>query len=362
VPDLPAVLRAGLRQLGDQVTAPAPSPAPLSRAEQGIGRRDPLAPRGMVRFLTKPAAFFAANWAAMLGILTVVGIVPALAGATRVTGDLAQYEEEAFTSTLRHVRRTLQRDGPASVLLLLVLGGIGLNGLVLPRLTPDLRVFAVGLMLPVVWGLVGVLSAYVAVAAQDAAAARSEVMLRALALVVRRPAAALAAPALVALLSPLWLLAPLTIACGFSIPPWVLGRLWGVGRDGGRRGGRSGSAPPQLPHQHLRVVGLRGTHLPAVPGEHLAGGVAGHRDRAEVAHRRALGDRGPGPAPPRIARAAVEDLVHRQGGAVARIDHGGDPQRVRVLRVDRTEPGVVLLVGEQLRAGVREVVHLPGAR
>src|SRR5699024_11572626 len=52
-------------------------------------------------------------------------------------------------------------------------------------------------------------------------------------LVVRRPAAALAAPALVALLSPLWLLAPLTIACGFSIPPWVLGRLWGVGRDGG---------------------------------------------------------------------------------------------------------------------------------
>jgi len=215
------------------VTAPAPSPAPLSRAEQGIGRRDPLAPRGMVRFLTKPAAFFAANWAAMLGILTVVGIVPALAGATRVTGDLAQYEEEAFTSTLRHVRRTLRRDGPASALLLLVLGGIGLNGLVLPRLAPDLRVFAVGLMLPVVWGLVGVLSAHVAVAAQDAAAARGDVMLRALALVVRRPAAALAAPALVALLSPLWLLAPLTIACGFSIPPWVLGRLWGVGRDGG---------------------------------------------------------------------------------------------------------------------------------
>src|SRR5699024_3943953 len=74
------------------------------------------------------------------------------------------------------------------------------------------------------------------------------------------------------------------------------------------------------------------------------------------------GDRGPGSAPPRIARAAVEDLVHRQGGAVARIDHGGDPQRVRVIRVDRAEPGVVLLVGEQLRPGVREVVHLPGAR
>src|SRR5699024_4856810 len=248
VPDLPAVLRAGLRQLGDQVTAPAPHPpapsappsvppsaavsapdggpaasGPLpSRAERGLGRRDPLEARGMVRFLTKPAAFFAANWAAMLGILTVIGIVPALAGATRVTGDLEQYEDEAFTSTLRHVRRTLLRDGPASLLLLLVLGGLVLNALVLPRLQPDLRVFAVGLMLPVLWVLVSVLSAYVAVASRDAGAERSEVMLRALALVMRRPVAALAAPALVVLLSPVWLLAPLTIACGFSVPPWIL--------------------------------------------------------------------------------------------------------------------------------------------
>src|SRR5699024_11446273 len=91
---------------------PASSRPPPSRAERGLGRRDPLEARGMVRFLTKPAAFFAANWAAMLGILTVIGIVPALAGATRVTGDLEQYEDEAFTSTLRHVRRTLLRDGP----------------------------------------------------------------------------------------------------------------------------------------------------------------------------------------------------------------------------------------------------------
>ena len=228
------------------VSAPDGGPAasgPLpSRAERGLGRRDPLEARGMVRFLTKPAAFFAANWAAMLGILTVIGIVPALAGATRVTGDLEQYEDEAFTSTLRHVRRTLLRDGPASLLLLLVLGGLVLNALVLPRLQPDLRVFAVGLMLPVLWVLVSVLSAYVAVAARDAGAERSEVMLRALALVMRRPVAALAAPALVVLLSPVWLLAPLTIACGFSVPPWILGRLWGDPRaEGARRPGGVGS-------------------------------------------------------------------------------------------------------------------------
>src|SRR5699024_9998567 len=108
-----------------------------------------------------------------------------------------------------------------------------------------------------------------------------------------------------------------------------------------------------------RVVVLRGAHLAAVPGEHLTLRVAGHGDRAEVAHGRVFGDRGPGPAAPGIAGAAVEDLVDAQRGAVARIDHGGDPQGVRIRRVDRAEAGVVLLVGEQLRAGVREVADLP---
>ncbi|MGP9536373.1 hypothetical protein ACT3SP_00075 [Brachybacterium sp. AOP43-C2-M15] len=201
--------------------------APLSRAERGIGRRDPLEPRGLVRLLATPAAFLSANWAAMLGILTVVGIVPALAAATRVTGDLEQHRDSAFTSALAHMRRTLRRDLPASLLLVLVLAGLVGNGLVLPRLDPSVRVFAVGVTVPVLWLLVTVMSAYVAVAARDQGAAREAVVLSALSLVTRRPLAALAAPALVVLLSPLWLLAPLTIACGFSVPPWILGRLWG---------------------------------------------------------------------------------------------------------------------------------------
>ncbi|MGP9846118.1 hypothetical protein [Brachybacterium sp. 107] len=199
----------------------------LSRFERGIGRRDPLEARGLVRFLTKPAAFLGANWAALLGILTVIGIVPALAGATRTTSDLEQYEDAAFTTTLGHVRRTLRRDAPMSILLLLVLGGIGANALVLPRMAPSTRVFAVGLMLPVVWVMVALLSAYVVAAARDQLADRPTVVLRALALVARRPLSALLAPALVVALSPVWLLAPLTIACGFSVPPWVVGRVWG---------------------------------------------------------------------------------------------------------------------------------------
>lgn len=199
----------------------------LSRAERGIGRRDPLEPRGLVRLLVKPAAFLGANWAALLGVLSVVGIVPALAGATRVTGDLAQYEDAAFTSALRHMRRTLLRDAPASLLLLLVAGGIGGNALVLPRLDPSLRVFAVGLLVPVLWVLIAVLSAYVVAAARDQVSERAEILVAALGLMRSRPLAALVAPALVALLSPLWLLAPLTIAIGLSVPPWIVGRLWG---------------------------------------------------------------------------------------------------------------------------------------
>lgn len=182
----------------------------------------------MVRLLVKPAAFLASNWAAMLGVLTVVGIVPALSGATRITADLSQYEDSAFTSTLGHLRRTLRRDAPASMLLLLVLcGGVG-NAMVLPQLDPSLRVFAVGVTLPVLWMLVAVLSAYIVIAARDAATERSQVVVATLALVIHRPVAALVAPGLIVLLSPLWLLAPLTIACGFSIPPWVVGRLWGA--------------------------------------------------------------------------------------------------------------------------------------
>lgn len=215
---------------------PAPAP-PLTRADRGVGRRDPLEARGLVRFFVRPAAFIAANGAALIGALSVVGLVPALAGATRVTGDLAEHEDSAFRETLAHLRRTWRRDLPVSLLLLLVVAGILGNGLVLPGLEASLRVFAVGATLPVLWVLVSVLSAYVAVAALDSSTDRSTTVLRALALVMRRPLAALVAPALIVLLSPLWLLAPLTIACGLSVPPWVLGRLWSAGTVVGEHGG-----------------------------------------------------------------------------------------------------------------------------
>ena len=221
------------------------SPAPMvgrpsARAARGAGRRDPLEARGLVRVLTRPAAFLGVNWAALLAVLSVVGIVPALAGATRVTGDLARHEDEAFTATLGHVRRTLRRDGPASLVLLGVAAGIGANALVLPRLDASLRVFAVGALLPVVWMLIAALSAYVDAASRDLTSDRRDLVHGALVLMRSRPLAVLAAPPLIALLSPLWLLAPLTIAVGFSVPPWCVGRLWS-GADAGAVRGAGGA-------------------------------------------------------------------------------------------------------------------------
>ena len=232
---------AGARAVPDDQGAAAPSAVrPSGRAARGSGRRDPLEARGLVRVLTWPAAFLGVNWAALLAILTLVGIVPALAGATRVTGDLARHEDEAFTATLGHVRRTLRRDAPASLVLLGVAAGIGANALVLPRLDASLRVFAVGALLPVVWMLVAALSAYVVAASGDLTSDRRDLVHGALVLMRSRPLAVLAAPPLIALLSPLWLLAPLTIAVGFSVPPWCVGRLWS-GADAGAVRGAGGA-------------------------------------------------------------------------------------------------------------------------
>jgi hypothetical protein len=46
---------------------------------------------GILRFFVKPAAFIAANWGALLGVVSVVGLFPALAGAARVLTNLPEH-------------------------------------------------------------------------------------------------------------------------------------------------------------------------------------------------------------------------------------------------------------------------------
>ncbi len=199
---------------------PAGSVRPVSGMDERIGT-------GLIRFLHRPAVFVAATWAALIGVVTIVGLIPALAGATRATTHPDADDDVTFTSVLRHVRATVRRDWPISfallAFLLLVVGDV----VILAGADPSTRVLLGGALLPVVWVVTAWLSAYV-VSAVDAAAGRAEVARLATLRVLRQPGRALLAPALVLLLAPVWLLAPLTIAIGFSLPAYVLGRTWGA--------------------------------------------------------------------------------------------------------------------------------------
>lgn len=181
--------------------------------------------RGLVRFFVVPGAVIAANWAALLCAATIVGLLTGLAGAGRVLTDIGEHQDTAFRSVLRHARATLRRDLPVSIGTWILICAIILNGLYVPALSPSARTFMIGLLVPLIWLLIAWVSAYVA-AAQDPAASRSEVTLRATHLCTSRPLRALLAPAAIIGLSPLWLLAPITIACGLSVPPYLLATLW----------------------------------------------------------------------------------------------------------------------------------------
>lgn len=218
-------------------SAPASS-EPIRRAPAGgaspAGPVGAEYPSSWVRFLTGPAAHFATTWAALLLSLTVVGVIPALVAATRTTTNLSEFSDRAFRETLQHGCRLLRRDGPISAVMWAVLALAAGDVLILVRLAEGgTRVFLVGLALPPLWAVISLLSAYVVVAAEAGVReSRRDLALRALALAARRPLRALCAPALIVALSPLWLLAPLTIAIGFSVPPYVLASLWGEESEG----------------------------------------------------------------------------------------------------------------------------------
>lgn len=197
-------------------------------------------PSRLVRALSIPAAFFAANWAALLLALTVVGTVPALVAATRTTVDLHRHADSAFRETLRHGVRLLRRDWVVSAALwgLLTLG-VGNAWILTDLVAGGTRVLLVGMALPPTWLAVAFLSAYVVVAArQERTAALGTVARAALMLLATRPLRALAVPAVIVAVSPLWLLAPLTIAIGLSLPPFLVAKVWGEPGADPRAGGR----------------------------------------------------------------------------------------------------------------------------
>jgi len=186
-------------------------------------------PSAIVRALTIPAAFFATNWAALLAMITVAGLIPALTAATRTTVDLRAHADHAFRTTLGNTLTLLKRDWPISLGTWLLLGLIAGNATILSELAKGgTRVFLVGIAVPPTWLTISYLSAWVITAAAgDLKAPRGDVAAQSLALVVRRPVRALLVPIVILALSPLWLLAPLTIAIGFSVPPFLVAQFWG---------------------------------------------------------------------------------------------------------------------------------------
>ncbi|UVY84909.1 hypothetical protein NLU66_04735 [Brachybacterium sp. NBEC-018] len=201
-------------------------------------------PTGILRFFVVPGAVIAANTATLLGVASVVLAVPVLAGCSRALGDLDAHGDEAFRSVLRHARRTWRRDLPVTVLLWLVLAAVAGNVLALPALAPGVRTFTVGMLVPLGWVVIAWLSAYVVLAARTGAE-RGDLVLGATSRLLRSPGRALLAPLAVIALSPLWLLAPLTIAGGLAVPPFLLRGLWGAGPgdDAGSDGGPADARP-----------------------------------------------------------------------------------------------------------------------
>lgn len=206
--------------------APASDAGAARAAREQIGGQYPSA---IVRALTIPSAFIAANWAALLLAITVVGTVPALVAATRTTTDLHAHADRGFRETLRAGVVLLRRDGPVSLVLWGMLALLVGNSLILAELASgSTRVFLAGLALPPTWLVVSFLSAYVLVASETALdAPRGTVAGAALRLMMHRPLRALLIPLAVVAVSPLWMLAPLTIAIGFSLPPFLVARAWG---------------------------------------------------------------------------------------------------------------------------------------
>lgn len=183
----------------------------------------------LMRFLRIPAAFIGANFAGLACVLSVVGTVPGLAGNARVMSDLDEHADTSGMVVVRQVRRTLRRDLPVSLVAwLVVAAGAGTVWLMVNAFDGGTRVFFAGLLVPVYWVVGALLSAYVQAAGTlPLEAPRSAVVQRAGHLALTRRVRALLTVPLLLVLTPVWALAPLTVACGVSVPAWALGRLWG---------------------------------------------------------------------------------------------------------------------------------------
>lgn len=183
----------------------------------------------LLNFLRTPAAFIAANWTGLAIMLTGIGLIPALAGNARAMSDIREYGDESGRVVLNQFLRTWRREIPVSVgTWVVIAAAIGTVWMAVAVFGVKERVFLISLVAPVYYVVWTFVAAYVrAAAVEELDTPREKLLLRAVELMATQPTRAALQVPLVLLLTPVWVLAPFTLACGLSLPAWLAGCLWG---------------------------------------------------------------------------------------------------------------------------------------
>ncbi|CAM3693151.1 hypothetical protein OCAE111667_22300 [Occultella aeris] len=181
------------------------------------------------RFLRVPAALIAANWAGLLGVVSVAAVIPAFAGNARVMADLDEHGDVSGRVVFAQIRRTTGRDLPVSLAWwAYVILGAATTWLMVTAFEGGTRVFFVGVLVPVYWMVGALIGAYIRAAATVSLDTdRAAVITEAGRLVFTAPIRTLLTVPVVLAMTPVWALPPITIACGLSLPAWALSKIWG---------------------------------------------------------------------------------------------------------------------------------------
>lgn len=178
--------------------------------------------------LRRSTTLTGANLVAMVCMFGIVSALPAIAGVVRVLRDRTLERGDIVRTLLSHVRRTVGRDWPLSLALVacVMVGAVTLAS-VLGWFAGGTKWGLLGLTL-LVYCTLGLLLAGYAQASGTLPpdAPRRDVMELAMRRIMASPGRSLLAVLVLVCCLPLWLLAPLAVVCGITLPVWLHNRLW----------------------------------------------------------------------------------------------------------------------------------------
>lgn len=178
--------------------------------------------------LQRSTTLAAANVVAFACCLAVVTVVPAWAGATRVVANVDASHREAPSVVLAQVRQTWRRDGWLS-LAAVVVAGLGLVSLVSAYgyLSGMVRVGMLVVLALVHLVIAVLLASYVRSAGTlPMPATRQQVTEQAMRRIVEYPGRAVVSTLLMLVCAPVWVVAPLAVAFGLTLPIGLAHLVW----------------------------------------------------------------------------------------------------------------------------------------